>query len=88
MGGIHMSILEQEILDRYRQMSPERRKNIRALLDGLDKKSGEPGFNYDQWKHRADQLLADMRAEYGADYYVGSQDLLDELREEASWPRS
>ncbi len=82
-----MSILEQEILDRYRQMSPERRKYIRDLLDVMDKKNTEPGFNFDQWNRRADQLLDDIRAEYGSNYYVGSQDLLDELREEASWPR-
>ena len=84
-----MSILEQEILDRYRQMSPERRKHIRTLLDVADENLVElqPVFDYDTWFEELAAFREQLRAKHGDQFTVDVQGLLDELREEASWPR-
>jgi hypothetical protein len=81
-----MSILEEEIVQRYEQLSLEQRLH---LLDRVDIQWGvaRAEFDYAAWTKQADLILAAIRAEHGADYVTGTQDLLDELREETSWPR-
>jgi hypothetical protein len=36
---------------------------------------------------QVEQFQAESKAKYGEDPFFGTLDLLDELREEASWPR-
>jgi hypothetical protein len=79
-----MSALEQQIFDKIHQLDETQQQRLWEFLQTL-----EPApFSWHDWFREVENFQAELRAAYGDQHYFGAQDLLDELREEASWPRS
>ena len=79
-----MSTLEQEILDIVRRMDEPQQQQGLGYLQSI-----EPlRFDADRWFQQVATFQDKLQAKYGSDHHFGTQSLLDELREEASWPRS
>jgi len=78
-----MSALEQEIIDKFRQLDHSARQRVLATIE----REAEPeqvAFDYAAWWAEVDTLQADIRSRIGESGTVGALSLLDELREEAS----
>lgn len=71
-----MSALEQEAQRRVLMVLISRQSDI------------QPKLLLGEWLKQATAFREQLAATYGSDYGVGSQELLEELREESSWPRS
>jgi len=78
-----MSALEDEIVERFEKLEPEAKLRLLKRLEH----DIEPAFDYDAWFAKAEAFRKQLTATYGDGYSVGVQDLVDEIREEASWPR-
>ena len=79
-----MSALEQKIIEKIRQMDEAQQQKILEYIQDVEEK--EP-FEFDEWTRQVDQFQAELKIKYGEEHVFGTLDLLDELREEASWPR-
>lgn len=75
-----MSALEQELFDKIRNLDEAHQKQLLQIVDDMQPKP----FNFDEWMATIEALHEQLRAD---GQLVRVQDLLDELREEASWPR-
>jgi hypothetical protein len=76
-----MSALEKQIWELVQGLDTEEKlKLVERIEQNL-----EAAFDFDAWLHEARQLRQELRDEYGADYTFSVQDMLDEIREEASW---
>lgn len=75
-----INLLEQEIIEKFRQLDPTARQRVLQMLADTARAS----FDYAGWWAEVDALQADIRARIGDTGAVGSLSLLDELREEAS----
>ena len=75
-----MSALEQELFDKIRKMDEARQKQILQYIENTEPKP----FDFDEWMTNIEVLHEQLRAD---GQLVRVQDLLEELREEASWPR-
>jgi hypothetical protein len=78
-----MSALEQELIDRIRQLDEASQRRVLAFVLELEPKP----FDFEQWMKDAEAFRTRLREQYGENYVVGGLQLLEELREEASWPR-
>ena len=79
-----MSALEQELFDKILNLDEAHQKQLLQIVDDMQPKP----FNFDEWMQQVEAFQAEMKAKYGEDHTFGTLDLLDELREEASWPRT
>lgn len=77
-----MTALQASILELFEQLEPNDKRDMIALLQ--DKVEAEPKLELGEWLKKAAKLREEFAAEYG---YVNVQEMLDELREEASWIR-
>jgi hypothetical protein len=77
-----MSTIEAEIVERFKQLDNSAKHRVLHLLE--HQTEAESTFDFDSWLQRVQVLQAEIHATYGEEYTVGSQQLLDELREEAS----
>jgi hypothetical protein len=77
-----MKTIEQEIFDEIEALEPELKKLVLDYVRDLKKAQVT-----DDWFARVEAFQAELAAKYGEDHTFGTQDLLDEVREEASWPR-
>ena len=77
-----MATIEQEILEQIRSLNDSEKQLVLAFVQGL--RMVQPD---DEWFGRVAAFQDVLRAKYGDQYQIGVQQLLDELREEASWPR-
>ena len=75
-----MSALEQELFDKIRNLDEAHQKQLLQIVDNMQPKP----FDFDEWLVNIEALHEQLRAD---GQLVRVQDLLDELREEASWPR-
>lgn len=79
-----MRVLEREILDRVQKLDELQQQQVLKFLDAFIPKT----FDAETWFKNVEQFQAELHTKYGTDYTVDTQSLLDELREEASWPRT
>ena len=75
-----MSALEQKILEEIRKLDESQQEYLLRVITDMQPKP----FDFDAWMQRVETLHQQLRAD---GQLVNVQDLLDELREEASWPR-
>ena len=78
-----MSALEDKILQAIRQLDEAQQQQVLHIIEDMQPKA----FDFDAWMQDVEAFQAKLKAKYGEQHYFGVQDLLDELREEASWPR-
>jgi hypothetical protein len=76
-----MSILEREIIEKFRLLEPDAKRRVLQTLADATQASL---FDYDAWWAEVEALQADIRSRIGDTGTVGALSLLDELREEAS----
>ena len=79
-----MSALEQELIDRIRKLDEAQQQKILEYIQDVEEKEE---FDFDAWIEKARAFRARISATYGKPKYFGVQAMLDEIREEASWPR-
>ena len=75
-----MTILEQEIIEKFQQLDRDAQARVLQSLREATKGS----FDYAAWWSGIDALQADLRNRVGDDQTTGALSLLDELREESS----
>ncbi len=75
-----MSVLEQEIIEKFHLLEPVARQRVLGMLTS----STQSAFDYDDWWVRVEALQASIRLRLGEGVTVGALSLLDELREEKS----
>jgi len=78
-----MSALEKDIFDKIHQLDEAQKRQVWEFLQTIE----PPAFNWQDWLQQVESFQADLKAKYGESHYIGTQALLDELREETSWPR-
>jgi hypothetical protein len=74
-----MSAIEQEILDRFRQLDDEAKARVIAALT---EESSVAPMSAEAWLVWARGFRSEMQAKYGKDKLFGSVDLLHEARED------
>lgn len=77
-----MSALEQQIIELFDQLDPDARLRI---VSQLQAKQARPSAT-DEALERLKAVRQNMIAKYGVNH-VDVQTLLDEIREDESWPR-
>jgi len=77
-----MSTLENEIVDKFRQLDEASKRRLLQALEREVEQSGSTALN--EWLTWAVTFREHMAEKYG-DVHFGVQDALDEVREEASW---
>ena len=78
-----MSALEQEIIQKLYKLDEEKQKRVLAFIQDIEPQS----FDFETWMRETEAFRTELAAKYGENHTFGTLDLLDELREEASWPR-
>lgn len=78
-----MNALEKQILDKVRQLDTPQQERVLEFLSTIT----APAFDWDKWLLNVESFQSQLKAKYGERHYFGVQDLLDELREETSWPQ-
>jgi hypothetical protein len=71
-------MIEITILEKIYMLDDQQKQQVLLYVESLLPKP----FDYEAWWRKADEIKASIREEYGDDYVVGSQQLLNELREE------
>jgi len=79
-----MNALEEEIIAKFRQLDGEARQRV---LVSLEQEADVSAKSLSEALRDATIFREKLREKYGAGHFFGAQDMLDELREEASWPR-
>lgn len=80
-----MSALEQEIIAKVRLLDTHQQQQVLDFLASFAPES--EGFDYTAWWQEVDAIHDAIVAEHGQGYRIDVQSILDEVREEASWPR-
>jgi len=75
-----MSALEDKILQEVRKLDEAQQQRLLQIIEDMQPKP----FDFDAWLARIEALHAQLHAD---GQLISVQDLLDEIREEASWPR-
>lgn len=79
-----MTDLEQIILDKVKVLDTEQQQRVLEFVENLQLAA----FDYEKWEKQLDEIHAELRKKYGEGYFIDVQRMLDEIREEASWPRT
>ena len=75
-----MSILEQEIIEKFHLLEPAAKQRVLQTLSS----EVQSTFDYVDWWVQVEELQANIRTRLGDQSTVGALSLLDELREEES----
>ena len=79
-----MSALEADIVEKFRQLDDAGKVRVLAVLE----REIQPAqADLATWLEGAAALRSKLREHYGKDHFFGVQTLLDDIREDASWPR-
>lgn len=78
-----MSTIQQEILDKFRQLDAPAQRELLTLLGQV----AQPPLTLAQNLERSAIILKQLDEKYGPDHFPDVQDTLDQIREEASWPQ-
>lgn len=83
-----LDTLEREVVEKFRQLEPDAKQRVRALIeqetDVAAEKPDAATFDYDSWWAEVEALQAEIRSRIGETGTIGALSLLDELREESS----
>jgi len=79
-----MATLEQELIEKIGKLDDAAKLRVLAVVE---QELETPKLTQNEWLEQAIALSEELRLKYGDGYYFGVQDMLDEIREEASWPR-
>lgn len=75
-----MSALENEMIEEFRKLDEAHQQQALQIIKDMQPKP----FDFAEWMANIEVLHEQLRVD---GQLVRVQDLLDELREEASWPR-
>jgi hypothetical protein len=78
-----MTELEATLVEKIHNLDDQQKQKVLEYVESLQPKP----FDFKEWLRQVREFKAQLREEYGEDYVVGTQQLLDELRDEASNPR-
>lgn len=76
--------IEQQIIDSLRKLNEDQQRRV---LEFVEHELSASQITLGEWLEKAASLRAKLRAMYGEGYFFNTQAILDEIREEASWPR-
>lgn len=79
-----MATLEQELIEKISKLDDAAKLRVLAVVQH---ELETPKLTPSEWLEQAVALSEELRQKYGDGYDFGVQDMLDEIREEASWPR-
>jgi len=79
-----MNALEQEIIEKFRQLDYAAQQRVRDLIVHEASTNGSEDFDYEAWLAQVKALQASIRQRRGDDATVDALSLLDEVREESS----
>lgn len=74
--------MEAEIVDKFFKLDEEAQQRVRSQILSGPKKE----FDMKAWLARGDELREKIKERLGEGNYVDAQELLDEVREERTWP--
>jgi hypothetical protein len=80
-----MSTLENEVRDKFRQL--DREAQLSLLEEWKFIYEPEEVMDDEEWLEKAKALHAELVAKYGEGHYFDSVDVINEIREEATWQR-
>ncbi len=78
------SALVQRIVKEVRKLKREQQAEVLEYIRHIHP-SDE--FSFEEWLKEVEEFQEELRRKYGDDYFFNVQQTLDEIREEASWPR-
>lgn len=81
-----MGVLEQEIFEKFRQLDDETKLRLAQELM-QEAHHAQKKLSLGEWIEKSEAFREEFRRNHGNDYRVGIQEILDEVREEATWPR-
>ncbi len=82
-----MNQTELAIIEQMAKLDENEQQQILELALQLVNEKLRTPISLGEWLEQATAFREELRRKYGDQHQVGSQGLLDELREEASWPR-
>jgi hypothetical protein len=77
--------IEQEIMRRLRQLDERQKQRVLAFVESQLHARTQPTLL--EWLTQATAFREELRQMYGPTHFFGVQAMLDDIREEASWPR-
>lgn len=80
--------VEQQIVEKLRLLDDAAKQRVLALIEHEAQSQSPQAFSLTDWLEQTQEMLQTLRAKYGADYMFGGDVVLDEIREESSWPLS
>ena len=81
-----MSALERELIERIKHLSERGMLRVLETVKQVENASDEP-LTAEAWRERVRIVHEQLRPLSEMSSSISAQDLLDEVREEASWPR-
>lgn len=78
-----MTTIREELIERIDRLDEAAQRRVLEFVRSLD----DEQVSLAEVLAQASELRAEFRTKYGEHFAVSVQDLLDEIREEASWPR-
>ena len=78
------SAIEQKLMAKIHELDDVQKERV---LDFIKEQFGTPTLSLKEWLDKATTLRQELVQKYGKDHFFGVQDTLDQIREEASWPR-
>lgn len=80
-----LSVREQ-LIAKILKMDEAEAERVLAFVESTPNEAGDSSLSMAEWSKQADALLEQLREKYG-DSHFDIQGTLDDIRDEASWPR-
>jgi hypothetical protein len=80
----HISF-EQQIIEKLHRLDDAQKQRVLAFVE---RELAKAQVTLGDWLNQATAYRDGLRARYGDDHVFDVQTILDDIREEASWPRS
>ncbi len=75
-----MNILEQEIIEKFRQLDQEARQRVRALI--VEQEADAAVFDFDTWATEVETIRQQIRARHGDQFpEISIVDILRDIRD-------
>jgi len=78
--------IERTILEKLRNLDDAGKQRVLAFVENEAAREVKSPQDIDRWFEQVEAFQAEIRAQYGDDFSIDTQSMLDELREETSWP--
>lgn len=76
--------LDQQIMQKIQKLDEGQKQRV---LEFVESELNAAPLPLETWLRQATAFRQALRAKYGDGHFFGVQEMLDEIREEASWPR-